>query len=263
MDLIPRDLARARSLLRTARYGRSLELRAETGSTNDDARSALERGAPDGHVIVADRQRAGRGARGRRWSSPGGTDLYLSIVARVPIALPKLPPLTLAVGLGLARAADALAPHAEVAVKWPNDLLLDGKKCAGVLVEASARGAELEGVVIGIGLDVNRQRFADELAASATSLRLATGTEHDRGEVLARVLERVEAEVDRFVAGGATELVPRVDARLAFRGDRVRCDGTEGILRGLAPSGALRLETSAGIRDVVAGTLRPLPATGP
>lgn len=260
MDLIPEDLARVAEALCTRRYGRSLELLAETGSTNDDARAALERGAPDGHVVVADRQQRGRGARGRSWDSPGGTDLYFSIVSRVPLDLAKLPPLTLAVGLGLAHAADALAPRASVAVKWPNDLLLDGRKCAGVLVEASARGATLEGVVIGIGLDVNRERFSDELSNVATSLRRATGHPHDRATVLARVLEHVENEVDRFVAEGAAALVSRVDPRLAFRGARVRCDEIEGVVVGLAPSGALRLRTDAGVRDVVAGTVRPLDA---
>ena len=255
MDLIATRVA---SLLGARRYGRTLDVRMETDSTNDDAREALERGASDGHVVVADHQRRGRGARGRRWDSPAGTDLYLSIAARVPLELSKLPPLTLAVGLGLARAAEMLAPHTDVAVKWPNDLLVDGRKCAGVLVEASARGAMVEGVVIGIGIDVNRVAFDEELATLATSLRLATGQVHDRALVLARALEHVEEEVDRFVERGVAALVPRVDRKLAFRGARARCDDVEGVVLGLAPSGALRIENATGIRDVVAGTLRPV-----
>lgn len=255
MDLIATNVA---SRLRARRYGRSIDVRMETDSTNDDAREALERGAPDGHVVVADQQRRGRGARGRRWDSPAGTDLYLSIVARVPLELSKLPPLTLAVGLGLARAAETLAPHTDVAVKWPNDLLIDGLKCAGVLVEASARGTSVEGVVIGIGLDVNRVAFEEELADLATSLRLATGLVQDRATVLARVLDHVEDEVDLFVEHGVSALIPRVDAKLALRGSRVRCDEVEGVVLGLAPTGALRLQTATGIRDVVAGSLRPV-----
>lgn len=255
MDLTAHRIAQ---LLRTRRYGRSLEVRAETDSTNDDARAALESGAPDGHVIVADRQRRGRGARGRRWDSPGGRDLYLSIATRVPIELASLPPLTLAVGLGLAHVADTFVPDADVAVKWPNDLLVNGKKCAGVLIEATTRGATLEGVVIGIGLGVNRERFEGELSSSATSLRIARGAALDRAEVLALLLEQVEQEVDRFVVDGVAGLLPRLDARLAFRGVRVRCDDVEGIVRGLAPSGALRLETPSGVREMLTGTLRPI-----
>ncbi len=256
----PADLSahRVAEALRTRRYGRSLEVREETGSTNDDARAALDAGAPDGHVVVADRQRAGRGARGRAWSSPGGTDLYFSIVARVPVELPRLAPLTLAVGLGVAEAASALAPLSRVEVKWPNDVWLDGRKCAGVLVEASARGATLEGVVVGVGLDVNRERFEGELDGIATSLRRAAGGPFDRAAVLARVLESIEAEVDRFAAHGPGVVVPRVEARLALRGERVVCDEAEGVLLGLAPTGALRLDTGAGVRELIAGTLRPV-----
>lgn len=247
---------RVAEALRARRYGRSLEVLAETGSTNDDARAALERGAPDGHVIVADRQLAGRGARGRAWSSPGGTDLYFSIVARVPVELPRLAPLTLAVGLGVAEAASALAPLSRVEVKWPNDVWIDGRKAAGVLVEASARGATLEGVVIGVGVGVNRERFEGELEETATSLRRATGEPFDRASVLARVLESIEGEVDRFAAHGPAVIVPRVEARLALRGERVTCDEVEGLLLGLAPTGALRLDTGEGVRELVAGTLR-------
>ncbi len=254
-DLAPDRIARE---LGTVRYGRSLDVRAETGSTNDDAKRALEAGAADGHVVVADWQRAGRGARGRSWDSPGGTDLYFSIVARVPLAPRQLPPLTLAVGLGVAEAVAPLSPRASVSVKWPNDVWIDGAKCAGILVEASARGHELEGVVIGVGVDVNRTTFPEELRDVATSLRRATGEALERATVLARVLEAVEAEVDRVVAHGPAPLVRRIGARLALRGRPVRCDDVEGTLLGLAPTGALRLETESGVREVIAGTLRPL-----
>lgn len=257
--MTPPDLEPARIVARldSSRYGRSLDVRAETGSTNDDARAALEAGAVDGHVVVADRQHAGRGARGRRWHSPGGTDLYLSIVARVPLPPARLPPLTLAVGLGVARAAEALLARA-VSVKWPNDVWLERRKCAGVLVEASTIGARLEGAIIGIGLDVNRTELDEELAPIATSLALAAGRTFDRAEVLARLLTAVEVEVDRFVRFGPEPTVQEVEARLALRGERVACDEVEGVLLGLAPSGALRLRTDTGVRQLSAGTLRPL-----
>lgn len=251
------DPARVASGLESERYGRSLDVRAETGSTNDDARAALEAGAPDGHVVVADRQSAGRGARGRRWHSPPGTDLYLSIVARVPLEPSRLPPLTLAVGLGVARTVTTLGASG-VALKWPNDIWIDRRKCGGVLVEASTRGAALDGVVIGIGVDVNRERFEEEIAPIATSLRRATGRPLDRALVLARLLAEVEREVDRLVRFGPGPTVREVDARLALRGERVACDEVEGVLVGLAPSGALRLRTERGMRELVAGTLRPL-----
>jgi BirA family biotin operon repressor/biotin-[acetyl-CoA-carboxylase] ligase len=237
------------AFLTTARYGRSITLLAETRSTNDDARAALNEGAPDGHVIVADRQSVGRGAHGRVWESPGGTDLYFSICARIALPPAKIAPLTLAVGLGVAR---AIGDDAQI--KWPNDVMLGGKKCCGILVETSTRGATLEGVIIGIGVDVNRDSFSAELGDIATSMKRARGTAFDRASVLARVIGAVEEEVDRFVAYGPP--VDRVVQRLAWIGERVRCDDVEGTLIGLSPDGALRVESSSGVRTLVSGTLR-------
>ena len=255
------ELERARSLLSTRVLGRSLEVRAETGSTNDDARVAADAGAPRGHVIVANAQTRGRGARGRAWSSPAGEDLYLSIVERTELPPARVSLLTLAVGLGVAELVATLVD--DVRVKWPNDVWIGRRKCAGILVEASSMGTRLGPIVIGIGLDVNRLEWAPELAADATSI-LATrrltdpsAARLDRGAVLAELLAHVERRVDLLARGGERELVAAVAARLALVGERVRVDELEGTLLGLAPSGALRLETSDGARDVIAGTLRP------
>lgn len=253
---IPTDLTPQRISPRTARYGRSLDVVAVTESTNDDARRAAARGAPDGHVIVADRQTSGRGANGRRWDSPGGTDLYFSIVARLPLEAAQLPPLTLAVGLGVARAIDALAPGATVELKWPNDVLLDGRKVSGVLVEALSTGTRVESAVLGIGVDVNRRRFAPELESIATSLCQVKGEPLDRADVLVKVLAHVEEQVDGFVERGPRAVVAGVDARLAWRGCLVTCGGISGQLIGLREDGALRIRNTSGERAVISGQLR-------
>ena len=250
------DATRIAALLETARYGRSLDVREETGSTNDDARAAAAAGAADGHVVVADRQHAGRGAHGRRWDSPGGTDLYLSIVARVPVAPAALPPLTLAVGLGAARALERLVPDERATLKWPNDVMLAGKKCCGILVESTSLGAKVESAVIGIGLDVNRERFGPELEDVATSLRAVRGEPFDREEVLALLLLCVEAEVDRFVTYGSRAIVGAVTERLAWRGRRVSLDDVRGELLGLRDDGALELRVEGVTRALLGGTLR-------
>jgi BirA family transcriptional regulator, biotin operon repressor / biotin---[acetyl-CoA-carboxylase] ligase len=249
--------------LETQRYGRSLEHLASTGSTNDDARRAALAGVQAGHVIVADAQHSGRGSRGRSWESPAASDLYLSIVDRLPVALAELPPLTLAVGLGVAEASDLLlrgtgAPASQV--KWPNDVLIGGKKCAGVLIEASSIGETLDALVIGIGLNVNRDAFPEPLNATATSLRLASGCDPslDRNRALCVLLQCVEHWVDVFVAQGAASVVQALTPKLALLGQRVRCDDALGVLRGVDPSGALRLETAGGIRCVIAGRIEPV-----
>jgi BirA family biotin operon repressor/biotin-[acetyl-CoA-carboxylase] ligase len=260
-DLAP---ARVAALLRTERFGRSLRVLDVTDSTNDDARGDALGGAPDGHVVIADGQRGGRGSHGRAWASPTGTDLYLSIAARPRVALSSLPQLTLAVGLGVAEAVErVLAPHlrARTEVKWPNDVWLLGKKCAGILIEASTTGAELGPVVIGIGLNVNRLHWADELVPIATSLRAARAdqAELDRAEVLCALLFAVEAWVDRFALHGGAAVSAALDARLAMRGRRVRCGDAEGTLLGVAASGAIRIATDGGPRELIAGRLEACP----
>lgn len=244
--------------LTTVRYGRSLRSVASTGSTNDDARADGAAGAVSGHVVLADVQTRGRGSNGRSWESPAGLDLYLSIVDRPPLAMPQLPPLTLAVGLGVARAAERLLGQGtRCEVKWPNDVLLDGKKCAGILVEATTLGSAVELTVIGIGLNVNRLDFPDELAAIATSLRAARPGQalFDRLSVLVELLSSVEREVDQFVASGPAAVAHALAPRLAFVGRHVRCGDVEGVLRGVSDSGALRLSTAQGLRELHAGRL--------
>ncbi len=251
---------RVQEHLRSTRYGRSLKLVDETGSTNDDARAAALAGASDGHTIVAESQTKGRGSRGRSWVSPAGKDLYLSVVAHVPLTLGQLPPLTLAVGLAVAEAGEAfLATGHRASVKWPNDVWIDRRKCAGILVESVSFGQSTQPVVIGIGLNVNRKAFPEGLDTQPTSLALAgqLADELDRTLVLACLLEHLEHWVDRFVTYGAAPVVRALEQRLALRGERARCDEFTGVVSGVSPEGALLLKTDQGMRTVVSGTLRP------
>ncbi|HMI92985.1 MAG TPA: biotin--[acetyl-CoA-carboxylase] ligase [Polyangiales bacterium] len=247
---------RIQAELRTARYGRSLRVVALTDSTNDDALRDAAAGAADGHVVVADAQRSGRGSHGRNWASPAGTDLYVSIVAQPRLSPAQLPTLTLAVGLGVADAAEQLLADAAVKaqVKWPNDVWLNGKKCAGILVEARS---SLAPVVIGVGLNVNRLQFPPELASAACSLRLARpgSAPFDRAATLAQLLLAIERSVDRLVAEGPEVLMLELSSRLALRGVRVRCAEREGSVVGIAPSGALRLLTDHGLIELLAGRI--------
>lgn len=260
----PRDLARVSSLLTTRAYGRSLDVLAETGSTNDDARAAAERGAPRGHVVVADAQRSGRGARGAAWSSPPGSDLYLSIVERLDLAPREIATLTLAVGLGVRAACaellSACGAVAPVTVKWPNDVRIgerhDARKCAGILVESSSMGERVGPIVIGIGLDVNRAAWPEELGRIATSLREACGATLDRAEVLATLLEHVEAAVDRLASQGAGAVIAELRGHLAMVGDPVEIDGHTGVLEGIDDDGLLLLRDETGVRRIASGTLR-------
>lgn len=251
------DGSRCSALLTTERYGRSLVVLAETDSTMDDARAAADEGAAEGHVILADHQRQGRGSHGRVWSSPPGSDLYFSLVLRPALSLADLPPLTLAVGLAVADALALAVPHADVAIKWPNDVFVNGQKCAGILVETRSVGLDPSAVIVGIGINVNRTEFDPTLVAESTSLALALGQPVDREELLADVLEQLERRVTAFVTHGAGVIVGGVEERLLYRGQPVVIDEQRGTLMGVDADGALRVRVESGATvRVISGRLR-------
>jgi BirA family biotin operon repressor/biotin-[acetyl-CoA-carboxylase] ligase len=155
----------------------------ETTSTNDAARQWATDGAPDGAVVVADHQTAGRGRLGRSWHSPPGVNLYLSRVCRGPVDL-----LPLQGALAVRDTVQSfLPPELTAAIKWPNDILVDEYKVAGILCELSGDFA-----VVGIGINANMTGFPDDLRHPASSLRLLCGTEQDRKALLRTVLDNLD-----------------------------------------------------------------------
>jgi len=144
-----------------------------------------------------------------------------------------------------------------VRVKWPNDVYLDGKKCAGILVESTTTGARLDAAIVGVGLNVNRARFEDALAPHATSLRVATDRTFDRAHVLGDLLGAIEREIDGLVTSGAASVTTRLGPLLLHVGERVHVDEVEGVLLGLSKTGAVRVATDDGVvRELFTGTLR-------
>ena len=251
----PLDRERLERALTTAWLGRSLEVLTTTGSTMDEARRAALAGARDGHAILADAQTRGRGSRGRPWASPAGEDLYLSFILRPSLPPEHLSTLTLAVGLGVAAAVRAwLTEQTPVGIKWPNDVLVRGRKIAGILVET----LNLEVAFVGVGLNVNRRLFEPALRGEATSLAIEGGASLDRPLVAARLLLEIERAIDLWNAGDSAAIVPRVEEVLLYRGERVRVAGRIGKLRGLARDGALRLELEEETIEVRSGQLERL-----
>jgi len=246
------DRKRLEEAFRGKRIGRPLVLLERTSSTMDVAR---ERTSEPGTLVVADRQDAGRGSRGRTWSSPPGTDLYLSFVwgPLEPIANPGV--MTLAVGLGVAEAVESLTGK-HTLVKWPNDVLLDHAKVSGILVESS--GDFSQGVVVGLGLNVNRASFPDDLAEGATSLHLATGRTFEREEVLVETLASVEQWLARYEQLGPAPIVEGLDRRLAYRNELVRAGEIKGVVEGIAKDGALILRDGTELHRILAGRVEPI-----
>ena len=255
----PLDVNRVAAELDTIWLGRRHVHVASCTSTNDLAATEARIGAPEGLVLTADEQTLGRGRLGRTWHSPLGANLYLSLLLRPQRPATEVPPLTLLAGGALAQALRSLG--FDPRVKWPNDVLLsvDGRqrKVAGILTEASTEGSRIGHVVVGIGINVNTDRFPDGLADKATSLRTVGGARIDREKVLARLLSAFESAYDEWAVRGPAAAIESWESH-ADLGARcqVRIGGRDitGVTVGVAADGALRIRDDANvIHHVVSG----------
>ena len=240
----------AAAALKSATAGRLIGSRivslAETASTNTAAFRLAEEGAAEGTVVLADQQTAGKGRMGRVWASPPGVNLYCSIVLRPEIQPLAAPQLTFLSVIAVARAIEALTPL-KTRIKWPNDLLIDGKKVAGLLNEMSAETDQVNFVVLGIGVNLNmtRDQFPADLRQPATSLLLETGGRVDRTAFAARLLQELDELYGDFRRSGyepaRREWLER--SRLAGVAVAVAEGGTvrRGRVAGIDESGALVL----------------------
>jgi BirA family transcriptional regulator, biotin operon repressor / biotin---[acetyl-CoA-carboxylase] ligase len=232
------------------------------GSTNDEAARLARAGASHGTIVIAERQKSGRGRDGRTWESPPG-GLYMSAVLRPPMPIVDVPPMTLAIGIGLCEAVRATG--APAVLKWPNDLLVDGRKLAGVLVEAQSQGNRLEAVIVGIGINLTGE-LPEPVAETGITLAEAAGTTIDREAFVERMLAHVERWVDRYVSVGIEPIIPAWTERMAVGlHARATIDGTPltGCVAGLDADGALLLRDEDGnMHRVRSGDVEVLRALG-
>lgn len=223
--------------------GRPIVLKDSTESTNDDARKAASLGAPHGAVFLAESQTRGRGRSGHSWFSPPGENLYLSIVLRPNIPPMALPPLTLVVGVCVARAVDAaLGSPGKARIKWPNDIYVGQDKLAGILLETSLRGASVEAVIAGIGLNVHAAVFPPELRA--TSLHLLGAKDANRSKIVASLLTELGPAVRLFEEQGFAPFHAELERRDLLRGRRVEINGVEGEVVGIDTQGFVCVQSS-------------------
>jgi BirA family biotin operon repressor/biotin-[acetyl-CoA-carboxylase] ligase len=226
---------------------------AAVDSTQRVAFELAERGAADRTVVVADTQTAGRGRRGRLWHDEPGASLLVSIVVRPRLAVAELPKLSLTTAVAVADAVEALTGPI-VRVKWPNDVLVGGRKIAGILLESRAAPTPL--VVVGIGLNLGQRGFSPELAATATSVRVETGRAIERETMLDDVLAAFDRWRTMLEATGFAPVRTRWLELAETIGRTVRIDDRRGTVVDLDADGALVLRDPAGgIHRVVAGEL--------
>jgi BirA family biotin operon repressor/biotin-[acetyl-CoA-carboxylase] ligase len=259
--------------LATRTLGRSLLVLQETTSTNAAALEAAQSGTPDGAVVVADRQTAGRGRLARTWESPPGCNLYVSVVVRRLPGGDRLGWLPLISATAAAAAIDRLS-GARPSLKWPNDLMLGGKKLGGVLCESAGIGTEAACVVIGIGLNVNwpEAEMPAEIRSLATSLLAQAPEPVDRVSLLAEILLELESRIDRWRNGDVSLLAEEYRRLCGTIGQSVRVElagqqSVEGLAVAIEPNGSLRVRVKEGstVRDCLVSSgdvvhLRPQPS---
>jgi BirA family biotin operon repressor/biotin-[acetyl-CoA-carboxylase] ligase len=251
---MPFDLAAVRASL----PGRDIHWHESVGTTMHEAALLAAAGAPSGTVAGADEQTAGQGRFGRHWHSQPETGLYFSVILRPALPASDLPLVTLALGLAV-REAILEAAGLVCDLRWPNDLLIADRKCAGILTQLES-GA----VVAGIGINVNQPDLPPEIAGIATSLRLASAATHSRERLLVRLLPAID-EWCGLLAREGREPILRVFAKSSsyVAGRRVTVEISEGetltgTTAGLTPDGFLRIRDDRGKEHtIIAGGVRP------
>ena len=188
--------------LKTKTMGQSIYFYEETDTTNNRARELALEGAPEGTLVVAEKQTAGRGRRGKVWESPLGTGIWMSLVLRPQIMPAEASVLTLLCGLATAEAIEA-ETGLSAGIKWPNDILINGKKAVGILTEMDCEMSKVHFVIPGIGINVNTASFPPEIADIATSLYLECGKTVSRRRLVHKVLERLEEHYETFLRTGS------------------------------------------------------------
>jgi BirA family biotin operon repressor/biotin-[acetyl-CoA-carboxylase] ligase len=255
-DILTPEMLRQR--LKGSLFGKRIYHFFKTDSTNRVALELGHAGEPEGAVVLAEEQTDGRGRAGRVWHSDRAVGIYVTVLLRPRLAPVQAPLLTMMAGLS-ARSAVQAVTGLTADLKWPNDLLLNGKKTGGILTEMHAEPGQIRFVIVGIGLNVNQEKLPGTLADTATSLRVETGKTQSRMEVLVRLLREFENDYNRFLREGVESVVARFEEVSTYaKGKRVRVtNGMEsyvGTTAGLGPEGLLQVERDDGkVMTVIAG----------
>lgn len=207
----------------------------EVNSTNKVAKKLANEGKAEGTVVVAEHQSQGKGRLGRTWSSPKGKGIWVSIILRPHILPTKASQITFVIAVGMLKALKNFV-NLDVKIKWPNDILINTKKVAGILTELSAEIERINYVVIGIGVNVNQSQneFPLEFRDKATSLKLASGQEIARVKVLQAMLEEIEKAYNLYLAEGFSPIIDQWKQNSFTLGKEVKVLMNDGEIEGLA-----------------------------
>ncbi len=242
--------------------GRNIQVFQETTSTNDIIERLARDGVPEGAVVFAESQTKGRGRLGRKWVSPSGQGLWFSLLLRPPWPPAQVTQITITTAVSLSRAVSRVT-GVYPEIKWPNDLMHDGRKFAGILTELSAEPEMVRHVVVGIGMDVNVDsgEFPDDVRQLATSLRAVTGRAVDRAQLATQILRELDADYQRLLQGRFDEISSEWMERCRTIGREVTISMGDRRLVGRAEAldidGALLVRSEHGrLERVVGGDVR-------
>jgi birA, biotin-[acetyl-CoA-carboxylase] ligase region len=244
-------------VLNTRYIGRGIIHFDSIESTNNIARQKAAEGCPDGFLVIAEEQTAGRGRLGRRWVTPKSSSIAMSLVLKPNIAPNDAPGITLIAGLSVCRAIEGCL-HINSGIKWPNDIIINGRKACGILTEMSAEMDAINYVIAGIGINVNIKEFPEDIKNIATSLCIEKGTAVSRKEVLSSVLLEFEGLYDRFKESGLSSIMDDFKAHSVTLGNMVRVQGQgvsfEGEAVDITGDGILLVRLSDGtVKKVISG----------
>jgi BirA family transcriptional regulator, biotin operon repressor / biotin---[acetyl-CoA-carboxylase] ligase len=238
--------------LQTRSFGREIRYQSTTPSTQRSAHQWARMGAPEGAVVIAEEQTQGRGRLGRDWYSPPQTGIWMSLILRPAIALMQASQMTLLAAVGVLQGIEritGLSPQ----IKWPNDLLIAGKKVCGILTELRGEQEQIHYIVVGIGINVNTTvaHFPPELRGTATSLALQLGGSVHRAPLLAAILAELEQRYEDYLLAGFSVIQTEWERRADMVGKVITVRGAHGVTIGtvvrLNENGALLLRTAQGI----------------
>lgn len=222
------------SRLKTKRMGKTIRYFSVIDSTNNYAKRIGEDGAPDGTLVIADEQTAGKGRSGRRWVTPSGQAIAFTLLLRPALPPSRISMVTLVMGLAVCRAIRRLY-DLPVGIKWPNDVVIDGKKICGILTEMSAEIDGVHYIVIGVGINANLTSFPEEIRDVATSVALQLGHDVSRAEIIAEVMKQFEDFYEGFEQDGdLTKLIGEYNSDLLNRNNKVRVLDPKGEYEGTA-----------------------------
>ena len=232
---------------KTAWVGEEIYYFDSTDSTNTRAKRLAEDGSVHGTLVVADEQTGGRGRRGRAWESQKGVSIYMSLVLKPEIDPNNASMLTLITAMAVAGGIEKTT-GLECKIKWPNDIVVHGKKVCGILTEMSTQMDYINYIVIGIGINVQNESFPEEIGEVATSLRIESGKKQNRAAIIEAVWEEFEHYYDRFMAyQDLRDLRKEYDASLANKGQKVRVldpkEPFDGVAQGITDRGELIVDT--------------------